>query len=187
MNARCAVVLAACMAGCLMEVRAGQPIEGAFGARLGDVLDTSSYKSNSVMCWFQVNETTSQERSVPVYALSRTNAPSVFYSVYVEITPRSRKVYRITAEGNDLSAAEREALLASLRGKYESTVEDPKSPDKVVNQGNRYIRLISRFHNTIYVNVPPSRTSQLTYTDEELLKQAIKERAEMLFDKDSGL
>lgn len=167
---------------------AGEPIDGAFGFKLGDVFDpATATKTASEKCWFKIDETTSSERDVPIYFVTAPNAPKVFSRIFLEITPKSRKIYRITAKGNALNKVESDGLEATLRGKYSSISKEAASGSKIVDQGNRYIDFYPTMRPSGYVNVPPSQISVLTYTDENLLKQALKEEAEITFDKKSGL
>ncbi|MGD9781746.1 MAG: hypothetical protein AB7V14_06275 [Kiritimatiellia bacterium] len=170
-----------------LAAHAGEPLKGAFGFTLGDVFDpTNATKVGSEMCYFRIDEHTSTERTVPIYWVATTNAPKVFFSIFLEITPKSHKIYRITAKGNELSKEEREALETTLRSRY-TTSESKPADDKVIDQGNRYVRIRAVRRSSGYINIPSHVISELTYTDENLLRQALKEEAEKTFDKSTGL
>ncbi len=187
MTMRRMIVLMVCLCGIQLEANAGEQLGGAFGFTLGDVFDpTNATKVDSEWCYFRIDEHTTTERTVPIYWVTATNAPKVFFSIFLEITPKSHKIYRITAKGNELSKEERQALETTLTGKY-ATSESKPSDDKVIDQGNRYVRIRAVRRSSGYVNVPSHVISELTYTDENLLKQALREEAEKTFDKTTGL
>jgi len=181
-------ILIVCLCAIQLQVFAGEPIEGAFGFKLGDVFDpATATKTASEKCWFQIDETTSSERYVPIYFVAAPNAPKIFSKIFLEITPKSHKIYRITAKGRELSKVERDGLEMTLREKYSSINKEVASGSKIIDQGNRNIQLYAIMQPSGYVNVPPFAISELTYTDDNLLKQALKEEAEIAFDKKSGL
>lgn len=188
MKTRIIIVLIACLSGIHPQTSFGEPIEGAFGFKLGEVFDpTNAAKTASEICYFPVDESRSVHKTVPIYFVSVTNATKAFYKIFLEITPKSHIIYRITAKGNEFSKEEREALESTLRSKYDSTATGSLSHDKVIDQSNRYVRIRSVRQPSVYINIPASVHSELTYTDHGLLKQALKEEAEMKFDKNSGL
>ena len=166
---------------------AGEKIEGAFGFKLGDVFDLSkAIKTNRVMCWVSVGENKRVGTLKEVYDIADTNRPSVFQTFFAEITPKSHRVYRTTAQGGELSKEDSEELLRALRDKYETQKGSSDGLGKLIDQGNRYIERRIDVDNR-YVDRPNIITASLCYTDVELMRLADREAAQKKFEGKPGL
>jgi len=123
-----------------------------------------------------------------IYQFTPTIANPAFDKYFVEVTPKTNKVYRIAGEGQKLSDAEEMELRKTLREKYRSTSDTAGTVE--ITQGKRNIKLYGtysgrewRFGKEVLIN----ERTHIHYTDEGLVDLAIKEAAEIKFNDKSGL
>ena len=184
----CLVMAVACVT--TPAAYAGEKIEGAYGIKLGSVFSpTNAFNKETILCFFPINESRSEERQTTVYHVSVTNKPKVFHNFWVEITPKSQKIYRISLSAGELTKTEREELENTLLSKYDNDKASPTAGfwGVLVNQGNRLITLKSETISSVYINMPSTTRTLLTYVDRELLHLAEKETAEAAFKGAGGL
>ncbi len=137
-------------------------IKGAFGVKLGDKYDTNKGLGKSNLAG-----------EIPLYAFPPVKPYDKCDSYYVLITPETKIIYSILAQGemgsNEACKSEQEVLMEQLTSKYGSTKERTSLQDvEKITQGDR----------EVYTECTGSddTTLRLVYTDHKLGKQAEEER-----------
>ncbi len=133
---------------------AGEPIEGAFGRKLGDVFDPSS----SIRTERAADGT---PEGAPIYEFSPATRFGSFEHYYARITPATHKIWSLEAvrDVEDKEAAQREqaAIMQQLKEKYgvEKEIRNPNGMGEMrrSGQGRRYIetQLTGFIHVTLSV------------------------------------
>jgi len=178
----------------------GSPEEiiGAFGMKLGDVLNPSFVPTNSLT------------DGTPMYNFKPKKCFRGFNNYYVMITPKTRKIYKIWADcsvefvtadyrgyeisnssnrlewleknfdlsknNKNIGEKEQDVIISILEGKYgkrekEGLFDGIMSTKRIIDQGNRYIYV--RVSGIMDYNI------NIVYTDRILSKIAEQERIEI--------
>jgi hypothetical protein len=141
-----------------------EPIEGAFGIKLGDKFDVASAET--------IGKLTD---GTPLYAFTPANPFRSFTRYSVQVTPVSHRVCAVWADGkfneSDEAKKERDLVLKLLVGKYgpEAKNRITFSDVKRIQSGDRYVMLSTPV-------VFGGGKLEVRYVDEALEKQAEKER-----------
>jgi hypothetical protein len=116
----------------------GDKIEGAFEMRLGEPFDPDLAKDTSHIT-----------NSVSFYNVAHNNETGfkVFTNSFVRVTPKSRKIYSIIANGSvtdkDVGLAQQKIIMGLLNLKYQGVIGREASATNFVvriDQGNRHVR-----------------------------------------------
>ena len=157
---------------------AGETIQGAFGWEFGQVI-----QPNKAIATKQVSQLPQlvglRVRTLYQFAAPVTNR--LFHTYFVEITPRTHRVYRITGIGDPLNAAQQDDLKKSLQDKYARG--GPTNSPHTIDQGKRYIDISNSGMAKSRLPLPGAPEDSLTSTeirctDEDLAKLAAKESGE---------
>lgn len=145
-----------------------QPITGAFGLVLGTAVDLSQYQ--------KAGETTDK---TPRYGFTPKDPLQGLTTYWFEATPKSGVIYRIWAQGDckndDACKKQQTAILDLLKKKYGQEEKEGQYDDfydaKRMTRGNRSMVLKCTGTEDVTLN--------LSYTDDDLKKQADKERLDL--------
>jgi len=148
--------------------RQEQQITGAFGVTLGTTVNLSQYQ--------KTGETTGK---TPLYGFSPANPIQGLTTYWFQATPKTGIIYRVWAQGdcenNDVCKKRQAVILDLLNKKYGQEDKEGLFDDlydmKRMTRGNRSIVLKCTGILDVSLN--------LYYTDEDLEKQAEKERIEL--------
>jgi len=174
----------------ISQAQAYQKIEGAFGYKLGEVFDPypSGDKSNPFAWNFSILAIGTLSDGTAIYKIFSEKPFRSFTKYFIQVTPKTNKIYTIRADGPVKNIAigkkEQAVLMAILQKKYGSSTKkdfiDSLYNRETINQGNRY--LLSKVSG---IDIEIS----LHYYDKELQKLAEKERIELEVENidDSGL
>ena len=150
-----------------------QQITGAFGLVLGTAVDLSQYQKAG-----------ENPDKTPRYGFTPQNPIEGLTTYWFEATPKSGIIYRIWAQGDckndDACKRQQTTILDLLKKKYGQAEEEGQFDDfydaKRMTRGNRSMVLkCSSGTDDITLN--------LYYTDDDLKKQADKERLELAAKK----
>jgi len=144
--------------------KAASRIEGAFGARIGDKFDVETAIGKSHMT-----------DGTPLYKFTPINPYDKFDTYYILITPVTKIIYSIWAQGemenDDACKHEQKVLMELLTGKYGST--------KGTSYSNVFydVARITQGDRDIYTDCTESEkiTLKVIYIDHKLEKQAEEE------------
>jgi hypothetical protein len=147
-------------------------ITGAFGLVLGAAVDLSQYH--------KMGETTDK---TPRYSFTPKDPLQGLTTYWFEATPKSSVIYRIWAQGDckndDACKKQQTAILDLLKKKYGQEEKEGQYDDfydaKRMTRGNRSMVLKCTGTEDVTVN--------LSYTDDDLRKQADKERLDIAAKK----
>jgi hypothetical protein len=145
-----------------------QQITGAFGLVLGSTVDLSQYQ--------KAGESTDK---TPRYGFTPANPIEGLTTYWFQATPKSGVIYRIWAQGDckntDDCKTQQAAILGLLKKKYGQEEKEGQFDDfsdaKRMTRGNHSVLLKCIGTEDITLN--------LYYTDDDLKKQADKERLEL--------
>jgi hypothetical protein len=123
------------------EAYGGEKIEGDFGLKLGDIFPIATAGSTNPPAHYAAAP------REPEYGVAITNATKPFDSVFVQITPKTHRIFRIIARGGRATGREQEEVKASLREKFTTLdatrkvtirkiVPDPALPQNTVFELN---------------------------------------------------
>jgi len=149
-----------------------QQITGAFGLVLGTTVDLSQYQ--------KTGDTTDK---TPRYGFTPQNPIEGLTTYWFQATPKSGIIYRIWAQGDckntDDCKKKQAAILDLLKKKYGQEEKEGQFDDfydaKRMTRGNRSMVLKCTGTDDVTLN--------LYYTDDDLKKQADKERLELAAKK----
>jgi hypothetical protein len=145
-----------------------QQITGAFGLVLGTTVDLSQYQ--------KTGETTDK---TPCYGFTPQNPLEGLTTYWFQASPKSGIIFRIWAQGDckndDVCKKRQAAILDLLKKKYGQGEKEGQFDDfydaKRMTRGNRSMVLKCTGTDDVTLN--------LYYTDDDLKKQADKERLEL--------
>ena len=167
------------------SLSAEEKITGAFGVKLGQILSSQMIKTSELAFTDEGDDT---------YSFSPDKKFRSFSTYMIKITPKTRKIYSISAEGkiySDPTCEEEQALImAIIKKKYEEVNELSSllsgllswAELQIITQGNR------RSVGTICRELS-SDTLTIMYSDSKLAELAENERIELESSKvdSSGL
>ncbi|MDB6025823.1 MAG: hypothetical protein JWM68_2046 [Verrucomicrobiales bacterium] len=159
------LTLITCLFCILSKTLADDKIERYFGLKLGDFFAPATAVSTNSPGY---NADMPRELE---YGVVITNAIKPFDSLFVQITPKTHKIYRIIARGDKVTDREKKDVKADLREKF-ATVDKATRQIKVgtvMTGGDRSI------DGSI---IPKTNTTEMWYTALDLQNIALKEVAE---------
>ena len=162
---------------------AEEKITGAFGLKLGQILSSQMIETSELAFTYKGDDT---------YSFSPEKEFRSFSTYMVKITPKTRKIYSISAEGNIRSASacgkEQALIMAIIKKKYGEVNELSSllssliswAEIKIITQGNR---------RSVGTRCSISDTLEIVYSDLKLADLAENERIELESSKvdSSGL
>ena len=153
----CILICATSLIGMVLRCAADDKIEETFGVNLGSAFEPATALSTNSPS--EIGEAPRQLE----YEVAATKPIKPFDKLFVQITPKSHKVYRIIAKGDKVTNLEKKEVMADLQAKF-----------PVAQRDTRRLRVSA----TTFTAEPGKKVTQVFYTAVDINNLAVKEIAE---------